>query len=131
VPKAAKLPQTRPFLAPFGSILAKNTPNLLAGGKNIGATHLTNGAYRLHPTEWAIGEAAGTLAAESVRLRRTPIDVYRDTAALRAVQRKLLEMGHPLIWFDDIKPSDPDFVAAQWGALTGERPLNNQTLHGR
>ena len=24
-------------------------------------THLTNGCYRLHPVEWGIGEAAGSL----------------------------------------------------------------------
>jgi hypothetical protein len=129
--KPQKLPQTKPFQVPFGAILAKNTPNLLAGGKNIGATHLTNGAYRLHPTEWAIGEAAGTLAAESVRRKRTPSEIYRDTAALRAVQRKLLEGGHPLLWFDDIRPDDPDFFQLQWAALTGSRPLDNKTLHGR
>lgn len=129
--KPQKLPQTRPFQAPFGAILANNTPNLIAGNKNIGATHLTNGAYRLHPTEWAIGEAAGFLAAESVRAKRAPLEVYRDTPALRTVQRKLIEAGHPLIWFDDIKPGDPDFVAAQWGALTGSKLLNPKTLHGR
>jgi hypothetical protein len=129
--KPQKLPQTKPFQVPFGAILAKNTRNLLAGGKNIGATHLTNGAYRLHPTEWAIGEAAGTLAAESVRRKRSPSEIYRDTAALRAVQRKLLEAGHPLIWFDDVRPEDPDFLQLQWAALTGSRRLDNQTLHGR
>ena len=126
--KPQKLPQTKPFQVTFGSILAKNTPNLLAGGKNIGATHLTNGAYRLHPTEWAIGEAAGTLAAESVRRKRTPAQIYHDTAALRRVQRKLLEAGHPLIWFDDVRPKDPAFFQLQWATLTGSKPLNNQTL---
>ena len=33
--------------------------NLIAGGKNLGTTHITNGCYRLHPVEWNIGEAAG------------------------------------------------------------------------
>jgi hypothetical protein len=37
--------------------------NLVAGAKNIGTTHISNGAYRLHHTEWNIGEAAGALAA--------------------------------------------------------------------
>jgi hypothetical protein len=47
------------------------------------------------------------------------------------VQRKLLEAGHALVWFDDIKPGDPDFFDAQWRTLTGARPLDNKTLHGR
>ena len=37
--------------------------NLIGAGKAIGTTHITNGAYRLHPVEWNIGEAAGHLAA--------------------------------------------------------------------
>ena len=44
--------------------------NLLAAGKCLGTTHITNGAYRLHPVEWNAGEAAGHLAA-FCRERRT------------------------------------------------------------
>ena len=33
--------------------------NLIAAGKCLGTTHITNGAYRLHPVEWNAGEAAG------------------------------------------------------------------------
>ena len=29
-----------------------NAPNFVAGAKNIGMTHISNGAYRLHPVEW-------------------------------------------------------------------------------
>ena len=46
--------------------------NLLAGAKNIGTTHITNGGYRLHPVEWNIGEAAGHLAAYCGARRTTP-----------------------------------------------------------
>jgi hypothetical protein len=35
-----------------------------AGAHNrYGTTRITNGAYRVHPVEWSIGEAAGSLAA--------------------------------------------------------------------
>ena len=34
----------------------------MAGGKNLGATHITNGCFRLHPVEWNVGESAGEAA---------------------------------------------------------------------
>ena len=127
--KPQRLPIAKPFQIPFGALVSRDVENLLAGGKNIGATHIANGAYRLHPTEWAIGEAAGALAAEAVQRKRTPRAVYRDAAALHSVQRKLLEAGHPLVWFDDLTPEDAAFVGTQWDALTGARPLDNTSLH--
>jgi hypothetical protein len=129
--KPQRLPSSKPFQIPYGALLSRDVVNLIAGGKNIGATHIANGAYRLHPTEWAIGEAAGVLAAESVRLRRAPADLYRDGAALRAVQKRLIDAGHPLVRFDDVAPEDPAFVPTQWNALTGARPVDPATLHGR
>jgi hypothetical protein len=129
--KPQRLPASKPFQIPFGALVSKDVDNLLAGGKNIGATHITNGAYRLHPTEWAIGEAAGVLAAEAARQHRTPAALHRDAAALRAVQKRLIDAGHPLVWFDDIGPADSGFAAAQWDAVTGARPLDNSTLHGK
>ena len=115
--KPQRLPATKPFQIPYGALVSRDVPNLLAGGKDVGATHIANGAYRLHPTEWAIGEAAGTLAAEAVRRKRTPASLYRDRPALREVQRKLLESGHPLVWLDDVGPDDPGFVGTQWRAI--------------
>lgn len=129
--KPQRLPAAKPFQVPYGALISRDLTNLLAGGKNLGATHIANGAYRLHPTEWAIGEAAGTLAAEAVRRKRAPAAIYRDAAALRAVQKRLLDAGHPLVWFDDVGPEDRDFRDAQWGALTGARPVNQTTLHGK
>ena len=47
-----------PYQIPLGALIPQRVDNLIAACKNIGTTHLTNGAYRLHPTEWGIGEAA-------------------------------------------------------------------------
>ncbi len=125
------LPASKPYQIPMGALISRDVANLLAGGESIGTTHVTNGAYRLHPTEWAIGEAAGTLAAYAVRHRRTPVEIYRDHAALRGVQRELLRAGHPLIWFDDVTPDAAGFFAIQWNALEGRTPLNSGSLHAR
>ena len=46
-------------------------------------THLTNGCYRLHPVEWAIGEAAGTLAAASAAAKCNPVEIH-ESAKRRA-----------------------------------------------
>ncbi len=123
------LPASKPYQIPMGALMSRDVANLLAGGKSIGTTHVTNGAYRLHPTEWAIGEAGGTLAAYAVRHHRTPAQVYRDHDSLRAVQRELLRAGHPLIWFDDLTPDAPGFFALQWDALEGRTALNPGSLH--
>lgn len=48
-----------PFQIPLRSLIPQRTSNVLAGGKTLGATHVTNGTYRYHPNEWGIGEAAG------------------------------------------------------------------------
>ncbi len=51
-----------PFQIPLGALIPRDTGNVLAANKNIGTTHITNGAYRLHPVEWSIGEAVGALS---------------------------------------------------------------------
>jgi hypothetical protein len=85
----------------------------------------------LHPTEWAIGEAVGTLSAEAVRQKRPPAEIHRDLTQIRQIQMQLLEAGHPLVWFDDVKPEDPVFAAVQWAALAGLVPLDPDSLHFR
>ena len=55
--------ETRPFQIPLGALLPIRVENLLPACKNLGVTHITNGAYRLHPVEWNTGEAAGMIAS--------------------------------------------------------------------
>ena len=76
----------RPFQILLGSLIPTDISNLVAGCKNIGATHLTSAAYRVHPGEWAIGEAAGTLAAYCVGQGVTPAQAYSNSARLAALQ---------------------------------------------
>jgi hypothetical protein len=58
--------------------------NLLPGGKNLGVTHITNGAYRVHPVEWNVGEVAGLLAAFSLERNLTPRSVRNRAEHLEA-----------------------------------------------
>ncbi len=51
-----------PFQIPLGALLPVRVDNLLPACKNLGTTRITSGAYRVHPVERSIGEAAGALA---------------------------------------------------------------------
>ena len=110
--------RTRPFQIPLGALLPAAGSNLIAGGKNLGATHITNGCYRLHPVEWSIGEAAGALAAFCVRERVMPSAVAQTY--LREFQDTLLAQGVPIAWVADLRVDDPDFAAIQRRVLDGE-----------
>ena len=90
--------RTKPFQIPLGALIPVRIANLLAGAKNIGTTHITNGCYRLHPVEWNVGEAAGALAAFSLEKRRAPAAVRADPGLLRRFQAALREAGVPLAW---------------------------------
>lgn len=96
--------QTFPFQIPLGTLIPMRMTNLIAACKNIGTTHITNGAYRLHPVEWNIGEAAGSLAAFCIAQNCTPHQVWAsalektENSWLRQFQAQLSQQGVPLKW---------------------------------
>ncbi|MDR3614599.1 MAG: FAD-dependent oxidoreductase [Candidatus Obscuribacterales bacterium] len=120
---------TRPFQIPLSALIPENGGNLLPCCKNIGVTHITNGAYRLHPIEWAIGEAQGTLAAYCLEHHRLPEQVLQNPTDLKNVQQNLIENGAPLFWFDDVPTSSPFFAAAQHAAQFDLLEIDSNTLH--
>jgi hypothetical protein len=87
-----------PFQIPLGALVPVRLDGLLAGGKNLAATHITNGATRLHPVEWGVGEAAGLLAAFCAAHGTTPRAVRADAGRLEAFQRELAGAGAELHW---------------------------------
>jgi hypothetical protein len=95
---------TYPFQIPLGALLPQRLENLLAAGKCLGVTHVTNGCYRLHPVEWNVGEAAGALAAYSVSHHVRPRAVRGNPALLADFQRTLISMGVQLHWPAEIQP---------------------------
>ena len=84
-----------PFEIPLGALVPQRVENLIGAGKAIGTTHITNGAYRLHPVEWNVGEAAGHLAAYCAARGTTPRAVQ---AAPGELQRELEAAGAELSW---------------------------------
>ncbi|MCU0644855.1 MAG: FAD-dependent oxidoreductase [bacterium] len=111
--------ETKPFQIPLGALIPIRMKNLIAGSKNIGTTHITNGAYRLHPVEWAIGEAAGALAVMAIKSNKSIHEIYDDPVILKKLQHHLVESGVPICWFIDVSLDHPAFAAVQWLAGLG------------
>lgn len=86
-----------PYQIPLGSLIPERMENLIAGGKNIGTTHITNGCYRTHPAEWSAGEAAGSLAAFALEKGESPRGI-RNGALLKEFQQALEKEGVDLRW---------------------------------
>jgi hypothetical protein len=87
-----------PFEIPLGALIPQRLDNMLAGAKNIGSTHISNGCYRLHPVEWSIGEAAGAIASAAVASRTTPRAIRSKQSLLESFQRDLVRDGAQLRW---------------------------------
>jgi FAD dependent oxidoreductase len=120
---------THPFQIPLGALVPQRTVNLLPAAKNIGTTHLTNGAYRVHPVEWAVGNAAAVLAVFCLLSGTTPHQVYQRPDLVRRVQILLLDNQVPLYWYDDVPLAHPAFTATQLLAVDGVWEGTQDNLH--
>lgn len=129
-PNTSMYAPTRPFQIPLGALIPERGGNLLAACKNIGTTHLTNGAYRLHPIEWAIGEAAGALAAFCLSEGLSPAQVAADPWQTWRLQARLVRRGCPVFWATDVPIGHPAFVPTQLllarGIITPSSPRWHQ-----
>lgn len=120
--------RTRRFQIPLSALLPKQTVNLLPACKNIGTTHVTNGAYRLHPIEWSIGEAQGALAALALARSGIPHRILERRELLLTLQLSLIKSGVPLYWYNDVPTTHDAFVAIQFLSITGIMRGPNSTL---
>ncbi|GAC1301111.1 MAG: hypothetical protein NVSMB14_11170 [Isosphaeraceae bacterium] len=87
-----------PFQVPLGSLIPIRVENLLPACKNLGVSHIANGCYRLHPVEWSIGEAAGSLASFCLNRRVSPRAVRNDPKRLAEFQASLTERSVEIAW---------------------------------
>ena len=87
-----------PFQIPLGALLPVRVDNLLPACKNLGTTRITNGAYRVHPVEWSIGEACGTLAVFALAHKVVPRAVRAQAPLLQEFQSLLMRQGVQLEW---------------------------------
>lgn len=121
----------RPLQIPLGALLSPAVSNLVAGNKNLGVTHITNGAFRLHPTEWNVGEAAGAVAAFALNQGVSPAQVYLDQQLLRRYQGALVEHAVSLYWFVDVPHGHPAYGSLQYLAAAGVVAGEAAHLHFR
>ena len=87
-----------PFQIPLGALIPQRMENILPANKNIGTTHITNGCYRLHPVEWNIGEAVGSLAAFAINKKITPQEVLKKPGRLQEFQSLIISQGIETEW---------------------------------
>jgi len=92
-----------PFQIPLGSLIPVRVNNLLPACKNLGVTHITNGCYREHPTEWNIGESAGALAAYCLQHHTEPQQVSQNKKLTADFQKTLEGLGVQLAWPEEIR----------------------------
>jgi Thioredoxin reductase len=83
---------------PLGALIPVRVENLLPACKNLGVSSVVNGAFRLHPNEWNIGEAAGALAAFCIDRNLSPRQVRNTPRHLADFQRELVRQGVELDW---------------------------------
>ena len=77
-----------PFQVPMNILIPADTDGLLAAEKNLSMSRLAAGALRLQPITMMTGQAAGALAAVSVREGKQPREVHP-----MRVQWELLKAG--------------------------------------
>lgn len=92
-----------PYRIPLGALIPKPsttapTANLIAAGKAIGVSHIANGCTRLHPVEWAIGEAAAHVAAYALANDQPPEAIYASADAVHGLQNQIVNDGAPITW---------------------------------
>jgi hypothetical protein len=89
-------PRYDAYQVPLRALIPQKIDNLLAGSKNIATSHITNAAYRIHPTEWAIGAAAGNTAAFAQRNNVLPAQIVNSDTLLTALQDQIVKQGNPI-----------------------------------
>jgi hypothetical protein len=102
------------FNIPLGALIPKQTDGLIVAEKGISVSNAANGTTRLQPVVMLTGQAAGVLAALSVKQRKQPRDV-----SVREVQSVLLEAKAYLMPYYDVKPDHPHFTEIQRAGATG------------
>ncbi|MEL7351381.1 MAG: FAD-dependent oxidoreductase [Cyanobacteria bacterium P01_A01_bin.70] len=121
-----------PFSLPAKSMIPMTADGLILSAKSLGTTHITNAAYRMHPMEWAIGEASGFLAVFAAWTGESPRRIVESLPLMRKLQGFMTRNGIPIFWFDDVPHDDSDFEPIQVMAASGIiRSENANNLHFR
>jgi hypothetical protein len=109
-----EFPSIPSFNIPLGCLIPEKIEGLIVCEKGISVSNIVNGSTRLQPVVLLTGQAAGVLAAKSIKEKRKIKDV-----SVRDVQNELLKLKCYLMPFVDVKPTDPHWEAIQRVGVTG------------
>ena len=115
-PSAPKLsfPAVPSFNIPLGSLIPVKIDGLVVSDKAISVSNIINGSTRLQPCVLLTGQAAGALAALSVKENQNVRNIN-----IRKVQQVLLNAGAYLMPLVDVIPTDKDFQSIQRVTASG------------
>lgn len=102
------------FNIPLGSLIPQNVNGLIIAEKSISVSNVVNGTTRLQAIALLIGQAAGTLAAQSVQQ-----NLDAQNIPVRKVQLGLLNSNAYIMPYFDVPQNHPQFIAAQKIGATG------------
>jgi hypothetical protein len=102
------------FNIPISCLIPENQDNIIIAEKSISVSNVVNGTTRLQPCVMQIGQAAGLLAAQSVK-----DDLAPKKLSVRKLQNILLDANGYIMPFVDIKQNSPYFKAVQRIGATG------------
>jgi hypothetical protein len=102
------------FNIPISCLIPENQDNIIIAEKSISVSNVVNGTTRLQPCVMQIGQAAGLLAAQSVKDHLAPKNV-----SVRKLQNILLEANGYIMPYVDVKQNAPYFKAVQRIGATG------------
>jgi hypothetical protein len=102
------------FNIPLGALIPQNVNGLIIAEKSISASNVVNGTTRLQAIALLIGQAAGTLAAQSVQQ-----NLDAQNIPVRNVQLGLLNSNAYIMPYFDVPQNHPQFIAAQKIGATG------------
>ncbi len=102
------------FNIPLGALIPKEGGNLIIAEKSISVSNIVNGTTRLQPCVMQVGQAAGLLAALSIKEKTNP-----ENVSVRKTQSFLLEAGGYIMPYKDVPIGSPYFKAIQKMGATG------------
>lgn len=114
-------PKVPSFSIPIGSLIPKEVDNFLIADKAISVSNIANGSTRLQPVIIQIGQAAGIIAAHSVRN-----NIPTRRINIRDIQDEIIQAKGYIMPFIDVSPKHEYFSSVQKVAATGilkGRPL--------
>ena len=123
--------RSRPMTVPLRSLIPADTDGFLRVSQP-GSVPALQSLWQQPSVQWALGEAAGHIAALSARAPDGFRSLVHQSQWRRRVQGQLTHHGIPIFAFDDVDHDDPDFEAIQVLAAAGiVRSMSDRDLHFR